>query len=170
MDEVKRPQAKVGSDEEKCLIEIVKNALYYFTSGKCKSKQDAATMAIGKVGKSIDGFASIPSIVNYITELEHAHANNGEYKFSTKVTCRNNVMQAAYEYVYKEKLNQPMQITVENLCPLEADPAEGEQVECSEQPSDVRQDEQLSSSERVEIAKYAIDQHYFFLKQLTGVI
>ena len=73
----------------------------------------------------------------------------------------------------KKHKQEQMQIKVSDLCELEKSQIE-EQAEgsCSEHDTDmpnIRVSE-LSAQDKKELAMYAIDQHYFFLKQLTGVI
>ena len=59
---------------------------------------------------------------------------------------------------------------LDDLDPTKNDSAEGKRDDGSDNATPAIQCDMISSYERVEIAKYAIDQHYFFLKQLTGVI
>ena len=61
------------------------------------------------------------------------------------------------------------QITVEELCPLETS-KEQDPYDEKWNVGEISKCEQISASDKVEIAKYFIDQHLFFLKQLTGVI
>jgi hypothetical protein len=77
----------------------------------------------------------------------------------------------------RRKKDENYQITVDDVCPQE-DVAS----QCDENPGDppkldldetlnIRASEYiLSAKDKKELAMYAIDQHYFFLKQLTGVI
>ena len=67
------------------------------------------------------------------------------------------------------------QLTVEDLCPLEENnkPEEHDQEPVPPsvfRPVDDIPISELSAKDKKELAMYAIDQHYFFLKQLTGVI
>ena len=74
----------------------------------------------------------------------------------------------------RRKMNkqEQMQIKVSDLCELEKSEIE-EQAECSgSREKDIPgiRVSELSVQDKKELAMYAIDQHYFFLKQLTGVI
>ena len=72
------------------------------------------------------------------------------------------------------KRKAPKQITVEELCPQEDVAIQCD--EAMEEPEETlegceeRGGSELTAKDKKELAMYAIDQHYFFLKQLTGVI
>lgn len=61
------------------------------------------------------------------------------------------------------------QLKVEDICELEKNDIPPKQI--FEVPGlEYDRNTELSAADKKELAMYAIDQHYFFLKQLTGVI
>lgn len=68
----------------------------------------------------------------------------------------------------KQRIIQ-QQLKVEDICELEKNeipPSEIHEIK----PVESKLISELSAMDKKELAMYAIDQHYFFLKQLTGVI
>ena len=68
-----------------------------------------------------------------------------------------------------------VQISVEELCPQEdvashCNKTVGQNPDLKLVPVENIPASELSAKDKKELAMYAIDQHYFFLKQLTGVI
>ena len=69
----------------------------------------------------------------------------------------------------KKQKEEQMRINVEDICELEKNDIPPTPIH--EVPHvESKLISELSSKDKKELAMYAIDQHYFFLKQLTGVI
>ena len=69
----------------------------------------------------------------------------------------------------KKQKEEQLQINVEDICELEKNDIPSTPI-CEVPPVESKSIVELSSKDKKELAMYAIDQHYFFLKQLTGVI
>ena len=176
-----RKQVKIGSPEENQMIALVKKAVSFRIDETYPNKKMCAEAAIEnfKDNSGIDPleFTTVDCVAHHIGTLEKYY-ETGKKPSSDKNRSIQTVM---FEKVYPETYGKlsvkvPSQIAVEDVCELEQneipeEPTHTEQNNITELKFGIDNHEsELSAKDKKELAMYAIDQHYFFLKQLTGVI
>ena len=117
-----------------------------------------------KKGKTVTEICKITSrsdktvrkALNVHTYSEYVSGNKQERKERNEREARQKIIQ--------------QQLKVEDICELEATDIQNEHDDDNKPILELMQGSQLSAADKTELAKYIIDQHYFFLKQLTGVI
>ena len=173
---------KYRKDDEKQIALGVKVTVdAYERSKKTKYLCDAVRRALKQL--DVRDVARLPreeSIQNHVTELKKAidsqtrpEGNNGRMIVISRAYDEITGGQCAIQ-MSGENDNQVMEdVSVNGLC--EQENVANQCAECTEEEADTIDDENtsefsLTAKDKIEIAKYVIDQHYFFLKQLTGVI
>jgi len=185
---ITRHRIIAGSDEEEQATRILKKAMKYYITGTYKYKNDALKAAIKDLEILNNKLPSVGAFAKNMTVIEDIHKNGGRYSHPGKNTGICNVICAVYEDVYGKPVNddkQDKQITFTNadveekvsvkvLIPQEDVASQCDEAleEPEEAPASCEENynSELNAKDKKELAMYMIDQHYFFLKQLTGVI
>lgn len=185
-----RKQVRVGTPQENQMIAIVKKAVSYHIDQTYITKKECAEAALNSFmeNSGIDPFTftTTDCVAHHVGTLEKIY-KTGEKPASGKTK---NIRTAIIEKVYPETYGKlPRQVTVEDVCDLERNDIPEDPEDASGQHNEMPApgiktiptitslpaaddviSSELSAQDKKELAMYAIDQHYFFLKQLTGVI
>ena len=183
MSEKCRKQVRVGSTQEDQMCALVKKAVSFWIQKAYTSKKKCAEVAFDnfKDNSGIDPstFTTVDCVAHHIGTLEKIYETGKKPASGKTKNIQTVIIEKVYPETYgKLKAKVPVQVSVEDVCDLERnelpeDPAtDPDELECCDGCDDgahVRTSD-LSAQDKKELAMYAIDQHYFFLKQLTGVI